>query len=102
SLPNHLYTVAAQSAGAISNADSPRWGCDATPQTFVEVAGPGGQVSRQYPCFDIPTVADRLESSGVSWRYYAPSQHQHGYIWSALDAINHIRKGPVLTTLVLT
>jgi phospholipase C len=101
SLPNHLYTVAAQSAGTISNADSPRWGCDAAPQTRVDVVAAGGQVTRQYPCFDITTVADRLEAAGISWRYYAPSQNQHGYIWSALDAINHIRNGPLWTARVL-
>jgi phospholipase C len=101
SLPNHLYTVAAQSAGAISNADTPKWGCDAAPQTRVNVVGAGGQVTGVFPCFDIPTVADRLESGGVSWRYYAPSENQHGYIWSALDAINHIRNGPLWTARVM-
>ena len=41
------------------------------------------------------TVADRLEAAGVSWRYYAPQQGQRGYIWSALDAVRHIRHGPL-------
>jgi len=27
----------------------------------------------------------------LTWKYYAPSQGQSGYIWSALDAIAHVR-----------
>ena len=100
SFPNHLYTVAGQSAGALNNPDSLAWGCDAVASTRVDVLGANGQVTRQYPCFDIPTVTDRLEAAGVSWRYYAPQQSDHGYIWSALDAIRHIRQGPQWTTRV--
>jgi phospholipase C len=94
SFPNHLYTVAAQSGGAINNPDSFDWGCDADVRTRVDVLSATGQVSRQYPCFDMTTVTDRLEAAGVSWQYYAPQQGQHGYIWSALDAVRHVRFGP--------
>jgi phospholipase C len=94
SFPNHLYTVASQAGGAISNPDSFRWGCDAEARTTVEVMSPSGAVTRQYPCFDFPAVTDGLDAAGTSWRYYAPAQGQRGYIWSALDAIRHIRFGP--------
>ena len=94
SFPNHLYTVAAQSGGAISNPNSFAWGCDADERTRVEVLGPTGQFSRQYPCFDMTTVTDRLEAAGVSWQYYAPQHGQRGYIWSALDAVRHVRFSP--------
>jgi phospholipase C len=50
-----------------------------------------GNISRQFPCFDFATLADSLASRKLSWRYYAPGQGQSGYIWSALDAIAHIR-----------
>src|SRR5262245_11170921 len=95
SFPNHLYTVAAQSAGAINNPDSLIWGCDSDNRTTVDVVDANGAVRRPRPCFDIPTIADSLEASGVSWRYYAPTIDQHGYIWSALDAIRHIRLSPL-------
>jgi phospholipase C len=91
SFPNHLYTVASQSGGAINNPDSLIWGCDADEHTTVEVLDPNSQSRRDYPCFDFETVADRLEAAKVPWRYYAPGRGQHGYIWSALDAIRHIR-----------
>jgi phospholipase C len=101
SFPNHLYTVGAQSGSAITNPDSVRWGCDADDVARVEVMDPAGTRTRQYPCFDFQTLADSLESAGVSWRYYAPSIGQDGYIWSALDAIRHIRMGPLWTERVL-
>jgi phospholipase C len=50
-----------------------------------------GNVSHVYPCFDFDTLADRLEARGLMWKYYAPGEGQSGYIWSALDAIQHIR-----------
>jgi phospholipase C len=37
----------------------------------------------------------------VTWRYYAPSQGQPGYQWSAYDAISHIRNGPDWQTNVV-
>jgi phospholipase C len=101
SFPNHLYTVAGQSAGAVNNPNSFSWGCDADKSTSVDVLGADGTLSRQYPCFEMTTVADRLEAAGVSWRYYAPQQGEHGYIWSALDAIRHIRMGPLWNSRVL-
>jgi phospholipase C len=92
SFPNHLYTVAGESGGAISNPSNPTdWGCDADDTTVVPVMNSGGQVSNQFPCFDFETLADSLQKAGVTWKYYAPGQGQPGYIWSALDAIKHIR-----------
>ena len=101
SFPNHLYTVASQSGGAINNPNSLTWGCDADERTRVDVLEPAGTIARQYPCFDFKTIADSLEEGGVSWRYYAPVLGQHGYIWSALDAIRHIRFSPLWQSRVV-
>lgn len=96
SFPNHLYTVGAQSGGAINNPSSGGvWGCDSPPGATVQVMDDQGTVTRVFPCFDFKTLADSLEDAGVSWRYYAPSQGQSGYIWSAFDAIDHIRNTPL-------
>ncbi len=97
SFPNHLYTVAAQAGGVIdvpvdpSGQEHPIWGCDTDATTTVSVMDEKGTITSQFPCFDFPTLADSLEAAAVSWRYYAPVAGQIGYIWSALDAINHIR-----------
>jgi phospholipase C len=89
SFPNHLYTVSAQSAGAIG-IPSGGWGCD-DGESRVLVMAPDGQIDLQPPCFEIETIADRLQSAGISWRYYAPGQGESGYEWSALNAVKHIR-----------
>jgi phospholipase C len=96
SFPNHLYTVGAQSNRAVNNPSTPtnspaRWGCDAAASSRVQTLEEPGEFGSVYPCFDFDTLADRLEEQGLSWKYYAPGQDQSGYIWSALNAIRHIR-----------
>jgi phospholipase C len=39
------------------------------------------------------TEGDALDQHGVSWRSYAATPDQNGYIWSAFGAIRHIRDG---------
>jgi len=103
SFPNHLYTVAAQSGGAINvpSGAGGSWGCDADETATVDVMGPSGAITEQFPCFDFPTLTDSLETAGVFWRYYAPSAGEKGYIWSSLDAIRHIRTTSQWTDRVL-
>lgn len=92
SFPNHLYTVGAASGGAIENpTDATDWGCDAPADTTVRVMDPVGNVSKLPPCFDFRVLVDDLEEAGLSWKYYAPSQNESGYVWSVLNAINHVR-----------
>jgi len=102
SFPNHLYTVGAQSGGAINNPNDPgTWGCDSEEGATVAVLDSQGRMTNQAPCFDFPTLADSLENAGISWKYYAPGKGQGGYIWSALDAIRHIRMTPLWTAHVV-
>src|SRR5882724_9011814 len=83
SFPNHLYTVGAQSGGAINNPTTTlRWGCDAASDATVQVLAENGSITNQFPCFDFLTLADELENAHISWRYYAPRQDQPGYKWS--------------------
>ena len=97
SFPNHLYTVGAQSGRAINNPSSAGvWGCDSPSAARVTLLNDDGSRPRVYPCFEFRTLVDNLEDAGISWRYYAPGQGQSGYIWSALDAIGHIRNNPSL------
>ena len=103
SFPNHLYTVGAQSGGVINNPrkSQRRWGCDSPDDSDVEILNDDGRRTFERPCFDFQTLADSLEAKGISWKYYAPSQDQSGYIWSALDAINHIRNTELWTEHVV-
>jgi phospholipase C len=101
SFPNHLVTVAATSANTV---DNPRgqthhsWGCDSGPFAVVNAINP--QTGRSYltrPCFDIPSLIDRLQQRHISWKYYSPGLYQSGYIWDALDAIKSVRESSLWT-----
>lgn len=94
SFPNHLFSIAGEDANADSNVYAPRWGCDAPPGTTVEQRASDGTVTHTFPCFDFRTLGDLLDSGHISWKYYAPGLDQPGYVWSAFDAIKHIRFGP--------
>jgi phospholipase C len=105
SFPNHLFTIAAQSGGTH---DNPRpdggvviqdgsgyrkvWGCDARPGQTVDVVNEEGYISSVPPCFDFQTEGDLLNAKHVPWAYYSASYVQKGYIWSAYDAIQHVRE----------
>ena len=98
SFPNHLYTIAAQSGGAFKVPRGPGsqlkingWGCDSPPGSTVGVLDGMGDFLEMFPCFDFQTLADNLNSAGISWKYYAPPPGAQGYQFSAFDAINHIR-----------
>ena len=91
SFPAHQYMIAGQSQQADENPNG-TWGCDAAAATTVSLLGPNGtDLPGVYPCFDYQTMADILDTKGVTWRYYAPALNTSGDIWSAFQAIKHIR-----------
>jgi phospholipase C len=107
SFPNHLYTIAAQSGGTHENPvqDLPTlrerhrrtglfkaWGCDSLPDAYVPVVDSEGVEKKVPPCFDFLTEGDLLTRAGIPWAYYAATQEQNGYVWSAYDAVRHIRE----------
>jgi phospholipase C len=98
SFPAHLYLIAGQAAYTVSNPNHLgttrfAWGCDSPLYTRVALMAPDGQEIDPgiFPCLDFPTIADVASVAGVSWRYYAPAINRLGSIWSAFDAIAHIR-----------
>ncbi len=107
SFPNHLYTIAAQSGGAHENPPQGEdllrerhrstglfkaWGCDSLETAWVNVFDSEGVAKKVSPCFDFLTEGDLLTEAGIPWAYYAATQWQNGYIWSAYDAVRHIRE----------
>jgi phospholipase C len=106
SFPAHLYIVAGESALTASNPNHLEtthfaWGCDSPADATVTLLNAAGtEVPGPFPCLDFPTLADVAESAGVSWRYYAPPLDSLGNIWSAFDAIKHIRYGPMWQDVV--
>jgi phospholipase C len=99
SFPNHLYTIAAQSGGAHDNPRrdnffSNSFGCDAPDVEKVLVYDSEGNVKAVPPCFDFRTEGDLLNGAGIPWAYYAATETQRGYIWSAYSAIRRYRMHP--------
>ncbi len=106
SYPSHQYMIAGQSGTVAENPGTGPWGCDAaskvtstvlqygttqppvfSPQTGIQATGP-------FPCFGYETAANRLDHARVTWAYYAPAVGANGgVIWSAFDAIWHVRFG---------
>ncbi len=79
------------------------WGCDAPPGTKATTVDSNRNVKRgPFPCFtQFKTMADTLDKSGVSWKYYAPQTvgcsggcDNGGLIWSEFDSIKNVRYGP--------
>jgi len=97
SYPQHLYAVAASSAGVISELTVPTGdnpGCDAPPGITAQILDPFGNITNQYPCFDIPTLADSLNGAGISWGYYSGLESA----WNGYVSIDHIRHSSYWTS----
>jgi len=60
-----------------------------------------GDVTGEFPCFDFQTLADSMDTAGLSWKYYAPTYGQRGYNFNTFDAINHIRNSGLWDTNVM-
>jgi phospholipase C len=111
SFPNHFYSVAATSDGALSIPLDPfrskgesggnAWGCDSSPTMSVRTLDAEGNLEALFPCFDFQTLADTLQSAGLTWKFYAPSKGEKGYAYSTLDGIDHIRNSALWNTNVL-
>jgi hypothetical protein len=70
-------------------------GCDSPAGTTVALIDQyGNENQTMFPCFDRPALTDLLEGASppLTWRYY---QWETGAgLWSAFDAIKHIRYSP--------
>jgi phospholipase C len=102
SFANHLFTVAGYAGEAIDDpTDASLWGCDAPSNTVVHSLTPDGLTFfYQFPCFDFQTLPDLIDNAGLTWKYYATSVGEGGYIFSSLDAINHIRDSSLWSKVV--
>lgn len=119
-LPEHLYTVAAQANWIVDNkgqTDTPGSYCDDDNETATrftpadarrfeerilelerEINANGSNTydlaqywSQIRLCFNIPVLPDQLEEEGISWKYYALENS-----WmNALQMIEHVRYGPM-------
>ena len=102
SLPAHQFIISGTSTNAVGSnllaSENPKYNpktntlnCDGSNLSLVAMIDPSGSEATMLPpCFDHPVLFDELDAKAVSWRYY---DSYNGGLWSAPDAIQHIRYG---------
>ena len=91
SFVSHQYIIAGQAASAV-DLPSGDWGCDGGPSdTVLTLTQSRGYGSPEEACFDYTTLGDELDAAKLPWRFYAIQTTE---IWSAYQAVRHIRYGP--------
>ena len=75
--PNHLYTVAAQSGGMVNN--------------------PPPGVANEPGVYSYPIMAELLQNSQISWRYYDQKTNPHEHsLWNPLPGFVAFQQNPQL------
>ncbi|MBS2027267.1 MAG: hypothetical protein JST54_05115 [Deltaproteobacteria bacterium] len=103
SFPGHTFLLAAQAGGALDNPSAnlifnslPLWGCDDPSTSTVDVEPTTGNcgTSAPFPCFNIPSAPDTLQSQ-YTWKFYGTGLNFLGtsIVWSMFDAIKPIHDG---------
>ncbi|MFY9884027.1 MAG: alkaline phosphatase family protein [Candidatus Cybelea sp.] len=99
----HLSLIAANTNIApkpLAEVDAPdalKWGCEAPPGTrsFTIDVRRIERFNGPSPCFpNFPTIADRLDVAGVSWKYYAAPLLGIGKVWSEFSSVRAVYDGP--------
>jgi phospholipase C len=101
SFPAHQFIISGTSTDSVGStllaSENPNYfannklDCDGSTQSLVKMIDPSGsETTSLRPCFDHPTLFDSLDAKGITWRYYDAF---NGGLWSAPDAIAHIRNG---------
>jgi phospholipase C len=95
----HQYVIAAQAAWS-DDLPSGDWGCDGGSSdliyTITKDRNPDGPQIEA--CYNYQTLGDELDNAKLSWRFYAATygsaSSDDGAVWSAYQAVRHIRYGP--------
>jgi phospholipase C len=106
SFPAHQELIAGTTAlsdqeSLVDSPSTPHWGCDAPSGTTTPVIFKDGhiKINGPFPCFtQYKTIADVLDASNVSWKYYVQAmsgkyEDFSGDVWNAFDAIKSVRYG---------
>ena len=110
SFPAHQFIIAGTSAPTATSTSfaaentNGGAGCLSPPTvTVTMIDASGNESSRQYPCFNHPSLIDRLDAKGISWRYYTIQTGIVAALWVGPDAIQHLCQPQTVNgTLVCT
>jgi phospholipase C len=95
SFVSHQYIIAGQASASVDFPLGGPWGCGGPSDKIATITQqrkiPGGYI---VVCFNNQTLGDELSAAGISWKYYASTLNGDGGIWSAYQAIKHIRRSP--------
>jgi len=115
SFPAHQFIISGTSAptadspmyaaenvlGGTSPANFYRAGCTAPEGEFVFLIAPDGRESqRMFPCFEHETLMDLLDARHITWRYYTIGTNWENVLWTAPDAIAHLRFGTAWNNVI--
>ncbi len=82
STPNHVNMIAAQTGGVDGTQGN---GCNSPKNTILYSMHAGGIPYWSYPCYSINSLPQKLDSAGISWRYYSSVP-----IWNAPSTIQYL------------
>jgi phospholipase C len=68
-------------------------GCTGVDQTVALIGPLGSESQHVVPCFEHLTLIDLLNPANISWRYYTTGSDWENTLWTAPDAIRHLRFG---------
>jgi phospholipase C len=86
------------------------WGCDAPKGTVTHLVTSSNKYVKNgpFPCsnkfkLSYPTLRDRLDAKGISWKYYVPPSSQiDGKLFNAFDLVYPVRYGSEWTNNIST
>lgn len=82
STPNHVNMIAAQTGGVDATQGN---GCNSSQNTILYSMHANGTPYWSYPCYNINSLPQEMDSVGMSWRYYSSVP-----IWNAPSVVQHL------------
>jgi len=99
----HQFVVAAYASRAVDYpAANDAWGCEGGKTDTVSTLNQDRTFGNPIrACFDNPTIANKADAAGVSWRFYAGDISGDGGLWSSYQADRAIYHGTDWSTDVI-
>lgn len=93
SFVSHQYIIAGKASSSVNVPEGGPWGCGGGPGDLVSTVTKQRTIGPNIsPCLNNETLGDELDKAGISWGYYTANLNDgDGFLWSAYQAIKHIR-----------